>query len=306
MGLPDQRPWLDHGRWGVQHPLGTQAKVPPPSAPYPFLTAEGESLHQIAVGPVHAGIIEPGHFRFTASGETVARLEERLGYVHKGTRIVDGRSEPGSCSQLAGRVSGDSTVAYSIAFAHAVEAALDVKVPRRAAWLRALMAELERIANHFGDFGAICNDASFALMHAQCGMLRELTLRAAAANFGHRLMMDCVVPGGVSADLRPDGATQVRALLAEIGRLFEVGGALRQHRVTAGSHRDEGRLHPLWRANSGRAAMSDARPAAPSMRAEPSPIRLTANSNSTCRSSKKATSMRACGFASARSNKASH
>ena len=190
VGLPDQRPWLDHGRWGVQHPLGTQAKVPPPSAPYPFLTAEGESLHQIAVGPVHAGIIEPGHFRFTASGETVARLEQRLGYVHKGIEWLMVGASLDRAAQLAGRVSGDSTVAYSIAFAHAVEAALDVKVPRRAAWLRALMAELERIANHFGDFGAICNDASFALMHAQCGMLRELTLRAAAANFGHRLMMD--------------------------------------------------------------------------------------------------------------------
>jgi Ni,Fe-hydrogenase III large subunit/Ni,Fe-hydrogenase III component G len=220
VGLPDQRPWLDHGRWGVQHPLGTQAKMPPPSAPYPFLTAEGESLHQIAVGPVHAGIIEPGHFRFTASGETVARLEQRLGYAHKGTESLMVGASLDRAARLAGRVSGDSTVAYSIAFAHAVEAALDVKVPRRAAWLRALMAELERIANHFGDFGAICNDASFALMHAQCGMLRELTLRAAAANFGHRLMMDCVVPGGVSADLRPDGVAQVRALLAEIGRLF--------------------------------------------------------------------------------------
>src|SRR5712691_2855173 len=123
-------------------------------------------------------------------------------------------------AKLIGRVSGDSTVAYAFAFARAAEAALGVSVPARATYLRALMAELERIANHLGDFGAICNDASFALMHAQCGMLRELTLRAAAASFGHRLMMDCVVPGGVSADLRPDGATQVRALLTEIGRLF--------------------------------------------------------------------------------------
>jgi Ni,Fe-hydrogenase III large subunit len=220
VGLPDQRPWLDHGRWGVQHPLGARPKAPPPSAPYPFLPAEGESLHQIAVGPVHAGIIEPGHFRFTASGETVARLEERLGYAHKGTESLMVGANLDRAARLAGRISGDSTVAYAIAFAHAVEAALDVKVPRRAAWLRALMAELERIANHFGDFGAICNDASFSLMHAQCGMLRELTLRAAAASFGHRLMMDCVVPGGVSADLRPDAATQVRTLLAEIGRLF--------------------------------------------------------------------------------------
>ena len=151
---------------------------------------------------MHAGIIEPGHFRFTASGETVVRLEQRLGYVHKGIESLMVGAILDRAARLAGRASGDSTVAYAIAFAHAVEAALNIKVPPRAAWLRALMAELERLANHFGDFGAICNDASFSMMHAQCGALRERTLRAAAASFGHRLMMDCVVPGGVAADLQ--------------------------------------------------------------------------------------------------------
>src|SRR6202040_2209479 len=108
-------------------------------------------------------------------------------------------------AQLAGRVSGDSTVAYALAFAHAVESAWDIAVPPRALYLRALMAELERLANHFGDIGAICNDASFSLMHAQCGILRERTLRAADHCFGHRLMMDCVVPGGLAADLAASG-----------------------------------------------------------------------------------------------------
>ena len=220
IGLPDQRPWLDHGRWGVKHPLEASAQAPPTSERYTFLPSEGENLHQIPVGPVHAGIIEPGHFRFTASGETVVRLEQHLGYVHKGIESLMVGADLDRAARLAGRTSGDSTVAYALAFAHAVEAALDIKVPQRAAWLRALMAELERLANHFGDFGAICNDASFSMMHAQCGALRELTLRASAASFGHRLMMDCIVPGGVSADLRPDGATQVANLLAEIGRLF--------------------------------------------------------------------------------------
>ncbi len=84
LGLPDRRPWLDHGRWGVKHPLGAQVEAHPVSVPYEFLPAEGEGLHQIAVGPVHAGIIEPGHFRFNVNGETVVRLEQRLGYVHKG------------------------------------------------------------------------------------------------------------------------------------------------------------------------------------------------------------------------------
>jgi Ni,Fe-hydrogenase III large subunit len=219
-GLPDQRPWLDHGRWDVQHPLGAEPNALSAVVPYAFLPVEGESLHQIPVGPVHAGIIEPGHFRFTANGETVVRLEQRLGYVHKGIESLMAGADLERGARLAARTSGDSTVAYSLAYAHAAEAALGLAIPPRAALLRALMAELERLANHFGDFGAICNDASFSIMHAQTGILRERVLRAAAAGFGHRLMMDAVVPGGVAADLDPEGVAQLRDLLAEIGRLF--------------------------------------------------------------------------------------
>ena len=193
-GLPDTRPWLDHGRWGARRPLGAREDRDQKPPPYAFLPAEGESLHQIPVGPVHAGVIEPGHFRFTANGETVVRLEERLGYAHKGVESLITGAALDKAARLAARVSGDSTVAYSLAFARAVEAALEIEAPPRAAYLRALMAELERLANHFGDIGAICNDASFALMHAQCGILRERVLRAAHACFGHRLMMDRVVP----------------------------------------------------------------------------------------------------------------
>ncbi len=206
--------------------------------PYPFLPTEGEGLHQIPVGPVHAGIIEPGHFRFTANGETVVRLEQRLGYVHKGIDSLMTGASLEKAARLAGRTSGDSTVAYALAFARAVEAALDIDVPPRAHDLRALMAELERLANHFGDIGAICNDASFSIMHAHCGILRERTLRTAEACFGHRLMMDRVVPGGVAADLA-EGWHRPLAL-APRQRAATVSGAdrnLRQHRVAAGSHR---------------------------------------------------------------------
>jgi Ni,Fe-hydrogenase III large subunit len=220
VGALDERPWLDLGFWGVGAPLGPAHAATAPRAPYVFLPVEGENLHQIPVGPVHAGIIEPGHFRFTANGETVVRLEQRLGYVHKG---IDGLMAGASLEQaarLAARTSGDSTVAYALAFAHAVEAALDVMVPSRARYLRVLMAELERLANHFGDIGAICNDASFSIMHAQCGILRERTLRAADACFGHRLMMDRVVPGGVAQDLGTGGIAAVTALLAEVRRVF--------------------------------------------------------------------------------------
>ncbi len=220
-GLPDRRPWLDHGSWPVSQPLAAAPGPPAPAAaPYPFLPVEGEGLHQIPVGPVHAGIIEPGHFRFTAHGETVVRLEERLGYVHKGIERLLAGADLAGAAKLAGRVSGDSVVAYGLAFAQAAEAALGLAVPPRAQRLRGLMAELERLANHFGDIGAICNDASFALMHAHCGMLRERVLRLAETCFGHRLMRDCVVPGGVAADLKGTGVQALRALLAEIEARF--------------------------------------------------------------------------------------
>ena len=188
--------------------------------PYEFLPVAGEGLHQIPVGPVHAGIIEPGHFRFTANGEHVVRLEQRLGWVHKGIESLMDGATLDAAATLASRTSGDSTVAYAFAFAQAAEAALQIKAPSRAIYLRALMAELERLANHFGDVGAICNDASFSLMHAQCGILRERTLRAAGASFGHRLMMDVIVPGGVACDIAAEGIVQVEALLAEVRRVF--------------------------------------------------------------------------------------
>jgi Ni,Fe-hydrogenase III large subunit len=227
VGLPDRRPWLDLGFWDIAHPLAAPSSLTSEaaigrqgSAPYEFLPVEGEGLHQIPVGPVHAGIIEPGHFRFTANGETVVRLEERLGYVHKGIEALMRGATLERAARLAGRTSGDSTVAYAVAFAHAVEAAWDVEAPLRAIHLRALMAEIERLANHLGDIGAICNDASFSIMHAQCGILREHVLRTADACFGHRLMMDCVVPGGVASDVAGEFNAAIRSLLDRIKRTF--------------------------------------------------------------------------------------
>jgi Ni,Fe-hydrogenase III large subunit len=123
-------------------------------------------------------------------------------------------------AQLAARVSGDSTVGFSLAYARAAEAALALEAPPRALWLRALMAELERLANHLGDIGAVCNDAALSIMHAQCGQLREQVLRAAQASFGHRLMMDCVIPGGVLRDLSAEGERRLAALVARVRAEF--------------------------------------------------------------------------------------
>lgn len=209
-GGPDPRPWLDHGVWPTSTAAAQKA--------YWFLPVEGEGLHEIPVGPVHAGIIEPGHFRFTASGETVVRLEQRLGYVHKGIERLLAGADIVRGAKLAGRVSGDSAVAFAWAFARAVEAATGIEPPPRAQWLRAVLAELERIANHVNDFGFICNDAAYALLHAHCGILREEILQACATCFGHRLLLDLVVPGGVDADLDGADAALLRRLVDRLRR----------------------------------------------------------------------------------------
>lgn len=241
-GRRDTRPWLDHGKWEVVAPLGPRSgprtgTVEPPE----FLPAEGEDIHQIPVGPVHAGIIEPGHFRFSAQGETIVRLEARLGYTHKGTlSLIHGKS-PRAAIRFAARLSGDSTVAHAIAFARAAEAASAVEPPPRAVALRAVMGEMERIANHLGDIGAICNDAAFAFMLARFGWHREGMLRAANVAFGHRLMMDCVVPGGVAANIAPGGPeaivrtlAMVEAELPSLVRIYEDYSSLVDRVVTTG------------------------------------------------------------------------
>jgi Ni,Fe-hydrogenase III large subunit len=239
-GSPDPRRWLDHGRWGLRAPLaGTPLPHDGEPDPYAFLKAEGPPLHQIPVGPVHAGIIEPGHFRFTCNGEIVVRLEERLGWVHKGIDALMRGADLDRAARLAARVSGDSTVAWSLAFARAVEAALGVAVPRRAVLLRAVAAELERLANHLGDFGAICNDAAFSLMLAHCGILREKVLRASKAVFGHRLMMDVVVPGGLAVDpgdLRPIETLvpEIRTAVAPLIDLYDDTASLQDRTVSTG------------------------------------------------------------------------
>jgi Ni,Fe-hydrogenase III large subunit/Ni,Fe-hydrogenase III component G len=206
---PDTRRWTRHRAWkNSQYPLrkdfpvaGTPAAQTPPGDNYRFLFAHGPGVYEIPVGPVHAGIIEPGHFRFQAVGEMVLNLEERLGYVHKGTeKIAEGR-DPMALARLAGRVSGDTTVAHSWAACMAMEKAAMVEVPERALFLRAIMAERERIANHLGDIGAICNDVAFSFSFYQFGRLREEWQRLSRDAFGHRFMMDCVVPGGVAHDL---------------------------------------------------------------------------------------------------------
>ena len=205
-GAQDRRPWLNHGAWPAEYrPLrvrdAADAIAPQPLQDYPFVRVEGDGVHEIPVGPVHAGIIEPGHFRFSVVGEKVLRLEERLGYTHKGIerRFLELPALDGH--RLAGRVSGDSTVAFAWAYCMALESALGCELPPRATWLRALMLERERIACHLNDLGFLGNDAALGFGLAQFSRLREDWLRLSNEAFGHRLMMDRVVPGGVAADI---------------------------------------------------------------------------------------------------------
>jgi Ni,Fe-hydrogenase III large subunit/Ni,Fe-hydrogenase III component G len=212
----DQRPWLWQACWPIDHhPLRRDFQASPKWEPgqeeYPFVRVAGDGVHEIPVGPVHAGIIEPGHFRFQVVGEKVLRLEERLGYVHKG---IEKRFEALPLAEgyrLAGRVSGDSTVAYAWAYAQALEAIAGTEVPVRGAWLRALALERERLANHLGDLGYLGNDGGFAFGLSQFSRLKEDVLRTNLAAFGHRLMMDFVVPGGVAGDVVPEQAARIRA-----------------------------------------------------------------------------------------------
>ena len=217
----DARPWLRHAAWPVDvYPLrkdfDTTKKFDNPQEDYVFVRVEGDGVHEIPVGPIHAGIIEPGHFRFSIVGEKVLRLEERLGYTHKG---IDKRFESLTVNEgvkLAGRVSGDSTVAFSWAYAQAAESLSNITPPARATWLRALMLERERVANHLGDLGALGNDAGLGFGLAQFMRLKEDWLRWAGEAFGHRFMMDCIVPGGVACDLSPQHAERLGRLAYDI------------------------------------------------------------------------------------------
>ena len=210
-GAADHRPWLNHGAWPADHfPLADRT-VPAPGqlTDYPFVRVEGDGVHEIAVGPVHAGIIEPGHFRFSVVGEKVLRLEERLGYTHKGIEKRFTQLPPLEGHRLAGRVSGDTTVAYAWAYCMALESAAGCEIPPRAQWLRALMLERERVANHLGDLGALGNDAALGVALAQFSRLKEDWLRLSKDLFGHRFMMDCVVPGGVAGDIDAAGSARL-------------------------------------------------------------------------------------------------
>jgi len=248
---PEPKRWIRHQAWPEDaFPLrknfpadgipGIQPHTPP-DKDYPFLSAKGSGVYEIPVGPVHAGIIEPGHFRFQAMGETILNLEERFGYVHKGIeKIAEGRN-PEQLARLAGRVSGDTTVGHTWAACMAMERAAGIEVPARGLHIRALLCERERIINHLWDMGAICNDVGFAFANYQFGRLRENWVRDNDHLFGHRLLMDRIIPGGVSHDLSVEAIAHIEQSnqvlekeLGEIVTLLDFSESLEDRLITTG------------------------------------------------------------------------
>ena len=219
----DQRKWLRHAAWPadvfpLRKSFDAARSFPNGVDAYPFVQVGGEGVHEIPVGPVHAGTIEPGHFRFSIVGEGVLRMEERFAYKHKGVEKRFEQMDLAQGARLAGRISCDSTVAYAWAYAMAAESVTGVTPPQRALWLRALLLERERVGQHLWDLGFLGNDAGLAFGFAQFSRLREDWLRVSHALFGHRYLMDTIVPGGVARDINDTAITWLRTEIEEVRR----------------------------------------------------------------------------------------
>lgn len=245
VGHPDPRPLVRHGFWPETfYPLRHDAVVPDfedDGRPFPFTAVEGDGLYEIPVGPVHAGVIEPGHFRFNVLGETILKMRARLYFTHKGTeRLFMGR-RPDEGVILAERVSGDTSVGHALAFCQAVEALAGVDVPRSAKVLRTVLLELERLYNHVTDVGAIIGDTGFPVGQAHCLRLRECLLRLNKEVAGHRLLRGVVVPGGVIGVDRLDGGV-VPTIERVVSDFEEVVQICRDNTLVADRLEGTGRL----------------------------------------------------------------
>ena len=223
---PLPRRLVRHHHWPQGwYPMRSDAGPPPPfgspEEPYPFLTVEGPGVFEIPVGPIHAGLIEPGHFRLSVVGETILKLKARLWFVHRGIeKLAEGRLLA-DVVPLMERVSGDTAVGHTLAYCLAVEEALDWPVPARANVTRAAVLELERLYNHVTDLGALCNDAGQGLLNTHAMRVRERLLRLNADVTGHRLLRGAVFPGGVRIRDWPN-ACELREIAADVAEIVDL------------------------------------------------------------------------------------
>lgn len=225
LGHPRARRLVRHAHWPEDwHPMRNDAGQVPDfggSGELRFLTVGGDGVYEIPVGPVHAGLIEPGHFRFSVVGETVVRLKARLWYVHRGIeRLFQGRSAMGAVD-LAERISGDTSAAHALAHSLAVEDACGIAVPEHVHRLRAMLVELERLYNHATDLGALTNDVGFGLANAHAQRIRERLLRINATVTGHRLLRGAIRPGGVALQALPD-TSELAAIATDLAEVAEL------------------------------------------------------------------------------------
>ena len=258
IGGVDGRPWLDHGVWDTAHPMALRSTASP-AATEPVLRPGPESLHQLPLGPIRPGITEPMHWRLHAEGEAVRQAEARLGYAHKGSLVLMRGKSPRIAARFAARMAGDATVAHSLAFARAAEAALGIEAPPRAHALRAVMAEMERIAVHLDTLAALSEAAGFALGQVQFGQQREFLLQAGEMAFGHRLMMDAVVPGGVATDLAGSGHAAILAALVGLDDMVPLYRGPLAERLTGLGRADTAGLAPSGVAGRAAGRPGDAR-----------------------------------------------
>jgi len=205
-GHPDLRRLVRHEHWPKgTHPLKKEFSwntvLQRQQGEYRFRHIEGEGVFEVPVGPIHAGIIEPGHFRFSVAGEPIMQLELRHFWKHRGVEKLFEQQNLATAVPLAERVSGDTTIGHSLAYCQAVEALLGLEVPRRARYLRSLFLELERLHNHLGDVGAICNDTAYVLAHAHCGRMKERIMQLSDRLTGSRFLRGANQVGGVAVDL---------------------------------------------------------------------------------------------------------
>lgn len=234
--LPRRLVRHDHwprGWYPMRHDAGPPPEFSSDDQPFPFLTVEGPGVYEIPVGPIHAGLIEPGHFRFSVVGETILKLKARLWYVHRGVeRLFAGRSIAGGIP-LAERVSGDTAVGHTLAYCRAVEDALGIEVPQPAVRARAALLEMERLYNHIADLGALCNDVGHGILHSHALRIREGLLRLNAEVTGHRLLRGGVVVGGSSLRGLPP-LEQVTAVATDVAELIDLalGNTLVNERFT--------------------------------------------------------------------------
>jgi Ni,Fe-hydrogenase III large subunit/Ni,Fe-hydrogenase III component G len=193
----------------------------PDTGSIPFGEVGGTGVYEIPVGPVHAGMIEPGHFRFSVVGETILKMKARLWFVHRGVeKLFEGR-RPADAFELSERISGDTAVGHSLAFALAVEEASGTVVSEQDQRLRALLLELERLYNHVGDLGAIANDVGFGIAHAHAQRLRETLLRVNESVTGHRLLRGAITVGGTRVQSLPD-LTALDRVVDEVAELVDI------------------------------------------------------------------------------------